>query len=213
MPCSSPPVRARIAGSAWLDEEMVYESRVGDVFTLGTSTWHRDIYDRVLVTPARSARATAVLEGRPGSAGPPSWAALSAPSCARWRVWRPPRRASGSRRRGSTSGPPTTARLPEEQREAPVTFPTTGPSSSSGSVTRSATGGPCTRRSASRSTRRGRCVSRRGCASASASTCRPCTATTAWCSAATSSSRTAAVSKTEAHGPRSGSTRRTCMTS
>jgi len=37
-----------------LDEEMVYESRVGDTFTLGTSTWRiEDItHDRVLVTPA-----------------------------------------------------------------------------------------------------------------------------------------------------------------
>ena len=37
-----------------LDEEMVYESRVGDVFTLGTSTWRiEDITrDQVLVTPA-----------------------------------------------------------------------------------------------------------------------------------------------------------------
>ena len=37
-----------------LDEEMVYESRVGDTFTLGSSTWRiEDItLDRVLVTPA-----------------------------------------------------------------------------------------------------------------------------------------------------------------
>jgi ATP-dependent Lhr-like helicase len=37
-----------------LDEEMVYESRVGDVFTLGTSSWRiQDItHDKVLVTPA-----------------------------------------------------------------------------------------------------------------------------------------------------------------
>ncbi|GAC1383646.1 MAG: ATP-dependent helicase [Marmoricola sp.] len=37
-----------------LDEEMVYESRVGDLFTLGTSTWRiEDItHDRVLVSPA-----------------------------------------------------------------------------------------------------------------------------------------------------------------
>ncbi|HBX81341.1 MAG TPA: DEAD/DEAH box helicase, partial [Propionibacteriaceae bacterium] len=37
-----------------LDEEMVYESRVGDVITLGTSTWQiEDItHDQVLVTPA-----------------------------------------------------------------------------------------------------------------------------------------------------------------
>lgn len=43
-----------------LDEEMVYESRVGDVITLGTSTWQiQDITrDRVVVTPApgRTAR-------------------------------------------------------------------------------------------------------------------------------------------------------------
>ncbi|QKW09545.1 ATP-dependent helicase [Streptomyces sp. NA04227] len=37
-----------------LDEEMVYESRIGDVFTLGTSSWRiEDITrDRVLVSPA-----------------------------------------------------------------------------------------------------------------------------------------------------------------
>jgi len=37
-----------------LDEEMVYESRVGDVFTLGTSSWRiEDItHDKVVVTPA-----------------------------------------------------------------------------------------------------------------------------------------------------------------
>ncbi len=42
-----------------LDEEMVYESRVGDVFVLGASSWRiEDItHDRVLVTPA---------PGRPG---------------------------------------------------------------------------------------------------------------------------------------------------
>ena len=37
-----------------LDEEMVYESRVGDTFTLGSSTWRIEeiTADRVLVTPA-----------------------------------------------------------------------------------------------------------------------------------------------------------------
>ncbi|MBI9115508.1 ATP-dependent helicase [Sanguibacter suaedae] len=37
-----------------LDEEMVYESRIGDTFTLGSSTWRiEDItHDRVLVSPA-----------------------------------------------------------------------------------------------------------------------------------------------------------------
>jgi ATP-dependent helicase Lhr and Lhr-like helicase len=42
-----------------LDEEMVYESRVGDVFTLGSSSWliEEITHDQVLVTPA---------PGRPG---------------------------------------------------------------------------------------------------------------------------------------------------
>lgn len=37
-----------------LDEEMVYESRVGETFTLGASTWRIDeiTHDRVIVTPA-----------------------------------------------------------------------------------------------------------------------------------------------------------------
>ncbi len=37
-----------------LDEEMVYESRVGDVFTLGTTSWRIEniTHDQVLVTPA-----------------------------------------------------------------------------------------------------------------------------------------------------------------
>ena len=50
---TEPPVRGgKRVGE--LDEEMVYESRVGDVFTLGSSTWRiEDITaDRVLVTPA-----------------------------------------------------------------------------------------------------------------------------------------------------------------
>ena len=39
-----------------LDEEMVYESRVGDVFMLGTTSWRiEDItHDRVIVTPRRA---------------------------------------------------------------------------------------------------------------------------------------------------------------
>jgi len=37
-----------------LDEEMVYESRVGDTFLLGTSSWRVEeiTHDRVIVTPA-----------------------------------------------------------------------------------------------------------------------------------------------------------------
>ena len=50
-----------------LDEEMVYESRVGDVFALGATSWRIEeiTSDRVLVTPGvRAAGARAVLEGR-----------------------------------------------------------------------------------------------------------------------------------------------------
>ncbi len=44
----------RPAAVGELDEEMVYESRVGDVFALGTTSWRiEDItHDRVLVSPA-----------------------------------------------------------------------------------------------------------------------------------------------------------------
>jgi ATP-dependent helicase Lhr and Lhr-like helicase len=51
-PLSPPPRQPRRVGE--LDEEMVYESRVGDVFVLGASSWRiEDITpDRVLVTPA-----------------------------------------------------------------------------------------------------------------------------------------------------------------
>src|SRR5450830_334097 len=49
------PTRARGSRRVGeLDEEMVYESRVGDTFTLGSSTWRIEEItpDRVLVTPA-----------------------------------------------------------------------------------------------------------------------------------------------------------------
>ena len=51
-----------------LDEEMVYESRVGETFVLGASTWRIEeiTLDRVVVTPAPGEPAQdAVLEGRP----------------------------------------------------------------------------------------------------------------------------------------------------
>ena len=67
-----------------LDEEMVYESRVGDVFLLGSTSWRiEDITpDRVLVSPAPGAAGPdAVLEGRPARAGRSSWAGRSAPGC------------------------------------------------------------------------------------------------------------------------------------
>jgi ATP-dependent Lhr-like helicase len=51
---ATPAVPGRPSRVGELDEEMVYESRVGDVFVLGASSWRiEDITaDRVLVTPA-----------------------------------------------------------------------------------------------------------------------------------------------------------------
>ncbi len=61
----------RAARVGELDEEMVYESRVGDVFLLGSTSWRIEEItpDRVLRLPRpRGRRPDAVLEGR--SAGP-----------------------------------------------------------------------------------------------------------------------------------------------
>ena len=63
-----------------LDEEFVFETRPGDVFTLGASTWrvHEVTDDRLIVTPgARQPAAHALLEGRRAAArlspGPDLW--------------------------------------------------------------------------------------------------------------------------------------------
>ena len=128
-----------------LDEEMVYESRPGETFLLGASTWRiEDItYEKVIVTPA---------PGQPGKM--PFWhgdgpgrplelgRALGAfarelrtggrrDPIARLRDRRP-RRA----RRRSTSSRTSTSRP-----RPPAWCPTTARSWSSGSATRSATGG------------------------------------------------------------------------
>ncbi|GFJ77892.1 hypothetical protein Phou_020720 [Phytohabitans houttuyneae] len=100
----------RAARVGELDEEMVYESRVGDVFLLGSTSWRiEDITpDRVLVSPRR-VRPRGCRSGRATSpAAPSSWAARSAPGCARWcgRTTRPPPRRCA--RAGSTTGPPAT---------------------------------------------------------------------------------------------------------
>jgi ATP-dependent Lhr-like helicase len=86
-----------------LDEEMVYESRVGDVFTLGTSTWRiEDItHDRVVVTPAPGVPATPSVD-------PPSWDGPSAPSSARSQGSRRMWRVSGCASPGWTNGRRTT---------------------------------------------------------------------------------------------------------
>ena len=124
---------------------MVYESRVGEVFLLGSSSWRiEDItHDRVLVTPAPGAAGEdAVLEGRragpPGRAGPGARRLRSASSAA------PPSREAPERARAAGLDEWAAANLVgylAEQRAATGHLPTTGRSSSSGSATSSATGG------------------------------------------------------------------------
>ena len=167
-----------------LDEEMVYESRVGDVFVLGASSWRiEDITpDRVLVTPAPGQPGRLPFwhgdtPGRPAELGraigaacrslaaapsePEAMATLGGPG---WTSWR----------RGTCCGiSPTSAR-------PPGTCPMTGPWSWNGSGTSSATGGwYCTARTATGCTRHGRWPSRPACANGTAGwTCRRCTPTT-----------------------------------
>ena len=167
-----------------LDEEMVYESRVGDVFVLGASSWRiEDITpDRVLVTPAPGQPGRLPFwhgdtPGRPAELGRAIGAAVpfaGSVFASRRRRPRWPGRAWTSWRRGTCCGTwPTSAR-------PPGTCPMTGPWSWSGSGTSWATGGwCCTARTATGCTRRGRWPSRPGCASGTAGwTCRRCTPTT-----------------------------------
>ena len=170
-----------------LDEEMVYESRVGDVFTLGsTSLADRGHHPRpgAGLPRARPARAAAVLEGRrarpAGRARPRGRRVRPRAGRARRAEAREPR---CTRRRPRRVGRRQPARLPRRAaRGHRPRCPTTARSWSSGSATSSATGGSsCTRPTARRSTRRGRWRSPRGCASGTASTPRRCTPTTASC--------------------------------
>jgi ATP-dependent Lhr-like helicase len=177
-----------------LDEEMVYESRVGDVFTLGTSSWRiEDItHDQVLVTPA---------PGQPGKL--PFWKGDS--------LGRPAElgRAVGEFVRELGRLGPDKARVQvtatgldvwaadnlltylDEQREATRHVP------DDRTIVverfrdelgdwRVAVHSPF----GAQVHGRGRCVLRPGCVSASVWTCRPCTATTASCSGCPTSSST-----------------------
>ena len=86
-----------------LDEEMVYESRVGDVFALGSTAWRIvDItHDQVLVRARPgSARSAAVLEGRH-----PRPAGRARPRARRVRARRRRPAAGGVRCRAALGGP------------------------------------------------------------------------------------------------------------
>ena len=164
------PARADGRGSrvGELDEEMVYESRVGDTFLLGTSIvagrGHHprpgDRHARRPGVPARMPFWKGDATGPAAGAGP-GGGRVRPRDVRRWTT-RP--RGPGPPRPGSTSGRPTTcSRTCASSARPPGTCPTTGRSWSSGSATSWATGGSwCTPRSARRSTRRGRWRSPRG---------------------------------------------------
>ena len=136
-----------------LDEEMVYETRVGDVFTLGTTSWRVEqiTHDQVLVSPAPgSAGPAAVLEGRLARS-----AAGAGPGLRRLRP-RGRRDAAGAGRRPASGGRAGRVRrratwcpIWPSSRPQPARCPPIAPSCSNGSATSSATGGSaCTARSA-----------------------------------------------------------------
>ena len=108
-----------------LDEEMVFESRPGDVFLLGASSWRIEeiTHDRVLVTPAPGrAGQDAVLARRPARAAARVRRARSASSRARSPPRSRARRGQAARRRTTAStaraaGEPR-ARTSSEQSEA-----------------------------------------------------------------------------------------------
>ncbi len=147
-----------------LDEEMVYESRVGDVFALGATSWRIEeiTHDRVLVTPAFGRAGAACRSGRAtASGGPPSWAradrrlharagsasATPTPNCA----------ASRPGLDACADGQPAGASSREQKQATGARPDRHARSWSSASATSSATGESCCiPRTACRCTRRGR---------------------------------------------------------
>ena len=151
-----------------LDEEMVFESRAGEVFVLGASSWRitEITRDRVLVR-ARPRRAgqDAVLEGGPrraaGGAGPRHRPAH--PRAARGARGTRRRRGSASEHDLDPQAAREPARLPRRAaRGDRRRCPTTARSSSSAPATRWGTGGCASSRpGAAACTRPGRSPSRR----------------------------------------------------
>ena len=167
-----------------LDEEMVYESRRGEVFLLGASSWRiEDITrDRVVVSPAPGEPGKMPFwqgdrPGRPIELGR-AIGAFTRELGARVATRRSPGCATRS---ASTRGRPTTWSPTSPSRSRPpAPCPTTARSWSSGSATRSATGASaCCPRSATACTRPGGSRSRRGSRSDSAPAPRCSGATTA----------------------------------
>ena len=157
---------------------MVYESRPGETFLLGASTWRiEDItHERVVVTPAPGQPGQDAVLARRRPRSP----ARAGPGPRRVRA-HDPRRCPATRRSATlqdrheldplAAAQPARATSTSRPRPAAAWCPTTAPSWSSASATRSATGGSAsTRRSAPRSTPRGPWPCRPGWPSAGAST-------------------------------------------
>ena len=169
-----------------LDEELVYESRPGETFVLGATTWRiEDITrDRVVVTPApgRAGEDAVLARRRRGPAGRAGPGHRRVPAGGRRLARRPAGRRVLARPAGAsrTCGPTWT----RSGRSRAACCPPTARSWSSASATSWATGGcACCRPSAAGSTPRGRWPSRPGSATGWGSRCRPCGATTASSSA------------------------------
>ena len=152
-----------------LDEEMVFESRAGEVFVLGASSWRiaEITRDRVLVVPApgepgkmpfwKADRGGAAGRAGPRDRPPHPRAARDAP---RGR----PRSACGASTTSTRWPRRTSSPTSRSSARRPASCPTTARSCSSARATRWGTGGcACSRPGAGASTRRGRSRSRRAC--------------------------------------------------
>ena len=177
-----------------LDEEMVYETRVGDVFTLGTTSWRVEqiTHDQVLVSPAPGSPGRLPFwkgdaPGRPLELGRAYGRFVREVGALPSDTRRP-----GSPRPGWTSSPRATwCPTSPSSRRPPGRCRPTRPSWSSGSATSSATGGSaCTVASAWPCWRRGRWPWSRRPGSATAWRCRRQPPMTAWCSASPTPSPT-----------------------
>ena len=135
-----------------LDEEMVYESRAGEIITLGASSWRiEDIgHDRVTVSPAPGVPGKLPFwhgdaVGRPIELGQADRGVhprdRGGPGARRHRAGRPPPPASRRRTTSMTGPPRTCSPISTTSARRPAPSPRIGASSWSASATSSATGG------------------------------------------------------------------------
>ncbi len=183
-----------------LDEEMVYEARAGQTFLLGASTWRIEeiTRDRVLVSPAPGVPGLIPFWKGEGP-GRPYELGEAIGKASRELVALPEKKALERLTEQHSLDEQAAQNLLTflgDQQDATGAVPPTGPSSSSASATRSATGASASsRRSARGCTRRGRWRSARGSATRSGSRCSRSGPTTA--------SRSTCPTRTRRRRPRS----------